>query len=161
MSAEHDHNPPSVRHLFQRLDEVLDSLCQVLEEEQRWAIERPETPDPELLQRKVSLLQQVEALDLGRQALLREAAMENTADGMQALLAGAGDDEAAAQWTRLLERLRHCQMLNEANGSVIRQQISRGQDLLAALRGDLPTERPDYEADGGRSLRGGRELGRA
>ena len=160
MSAE-DNSSPSIHGLFQRLDGVLDSLCLVLEEEQRWAIERPEKPDQGLLHRKVELLQQVEGLDQERQHLLQVAALENTPAGMQALLEETGDAVATAQWARLLERLRHCQMLNETNGSVIRQQINRGQHLLAALRGDPNNERPDYQADGARSLAGGRELGRA
>lgn len=160
MSAE-DNSSLSIHELFQHLDGVLDSLCLVLEEEQRWAIERPEKPDQDLLHRKVELLQQVERLDQERQRLLQLASLDNTPAGMQALLEETGDTVATAQWARLLERLRHCQMLNETNGTVIRQQINRGQHLLATLRGEPQSERPDYQADGGHSLPGGRELGRA
>ncbi len=162
MSGEqHAKTLTTLPHLFRNLEQVLEALCQTLDEEQRWAIHQPTEPNTALVERKLALLQSLEALDQQRQQRVTAAGQTNTPAGMDALLASLDDQDLTAQWKGLLQQLQRCQALNETNGTVIRQGINRSQQLLAALRGEANPDQTNYQSDGSRPSTGGRELGRA
>lgn len=87
----------------------------------------------ELIERKVELLQQLERQERQRQQLLAQAGLAPGAEGMKRL-AGA-DAELGRQWEQLLGQLRELQVLNEANGGIIRKQMGRVEQSLGVLTG--------------------------
>lgn len=112
----------------------------------------------ELLERKLELLQQLEQQELQRQQLLQQAGREPGKAAMAEL--AAADAELGRLWPALLEELHALQVLNEANGGVIRKQMGRIEQSLSVLtgrnRGDL------YDTHGSRSGgERGREIDRA
>lgn len=103
------------------MQQTVDRLAQVLEAE-RIALD---ARDSEALDRagthKQALMLQLEQLDAERQQL---------ASGQPAVAAAA-----ATGWSRIVQRLQYCHLLNQRNGSVVSQRLSQTRRALAVLTG--------------------------
>ena len=103
------------------MQQAVDQLVQVLEAE-RTALD---TSNSDALDhagpRKQALMQQLEQLDAERQLLSRE----------QPALAAALE----LDWVRIVQSLRHSQLLNQRNGSTVNQRLSQVRQALAVLTG--------------------------
>jgi len=175
---------PALQDLHELLADFsgqLVGLEKVLREEQACIAQREPERLAEVLQEKIRLLQQTEAMDALRVAHLTAAGLDNDPDGMAALLdrqlngqaggqAGEGArpgfgpdaEDLATVWASVLDGLRRCQAVNEANGAVIRKGMSENKRLLDLLRGDDPEAVACYGMDGGKPpTTGGRDLGKA
>jgi flagella synthesis protein FlgN len=105
------------------MQQAVDQLAQVLEAE-RTALD---TGDSEALDRagarKQALMLQLEQLDAERQQLAREQATTDSAP------------ERA--WAGIVQSLRHCQLLNQRNGSAVNQRLTLVRQALAVLTGHV------------------------
>ncbi|UJJ57609.1 flagella synthesis protein FlgN [Rhodanobacter denitrificans] len=103
------------------MQQAVDRLAQVLESE-RSALD---ASDSDALDqagtRKQALMLQLEQLDAERQQLASE----------QPAVAAA----AAAGWSRIVQRLQYCHLLNQRNGSVVSQRLNQTRRALAVLTG--------------------------
>lgn len=103
------------------MQQAAEQLVQVLEAE-RAALN---TTNSEALDqsgaRKQAVMAQLEQLDAERQLLCRE----------RPAMSGALEEA----WARIVQSLRHCQRLNQRNGSAVNQRLTQVRQALAVLTG--------------------------
>lgn len=103
------------------MQQAVDQLAQVLEAERTALDARDSDALDQAGTRKQALMLQLEQLDAERQQLASE----------QPAVAAA----AASAWSRIVQRLQHCHLLNQRNGSVVGQRLSQTRRALAVLTG--------------------------
>ncbi len=116
--------PSDMREALQAVLEdmrlAVDQLAGALEAE-RDAIEQQDSHSLDQAgARKRTLMQQLEALDVERQQLLRET---------------PSSASQAIAWTDILQRLRECHQLNQRNGSAVHQRLAQIRAALSVLTG--------------------------
>lgn len=122
--------------------EVAQSLLAALEQE-RTALAALDTEAVDAAGTdKVARLEEMEELESERRALIEvddfDAATPDDADP---------DNPLGATWTRLLELLKRCRLLNESNGALVAQQRRHVQQALTLLSGGT-AEGDVYGPDG-------------
>ncbi|MCC5810670.1 MAG: flagellar protein FlgN [Ectothiorhodospiraceae bacterium] len=155
--------PLSAQELIQALTAKVGALKQLLLDEQKTVAQRTDSNLQPLLATKANLLQDIETLEHQRRQALADAGLEDGKAGMQAWLEMQTDaEQLAVDWAALLGQLRECQMINEANGNVIRQSLEHNEQLLHILRGTNADDDPAYGPQGQRPPGAtGRDLGKA
>lgn len=92
-----------------------------------------------LVGRKQTLMQEFEALEARRHALLERAGFGGAQPDIEACIAWCdGSGRLARGWRALLERIRDCQHRNRCNGAVLESSRRHAQQALALLRGQNP-----------------------
>ncbi|MDN3517976.1 flagellar protein FlgN [Aquisalimonas lutea] len=143
--------------------ERLEALNQLLQDEQTALVARDMEALPGLLSRKVELLGAVEADEQRRVQLAAAIGDDHGEAGMEACLERMPDPDAARRrWHDLVEALRQCRALNDANGRVIQKQQTGVQRTMELLQEDTSASSaygPDNASEP--SPGGGREISRA
>lgn len=140
---------PTPNELISALADKVAALKRLLLEEQQAVAEKREAELQPLLAEKTRLLQDVGALEEQRRQALGDAGWGDDKAGMQEWLQSQPDGRnLLAGWTSLLADLRECQLINEANGSIVRQSLEQNEQLLHILRGTSPEEDSGYGPQG-------------
>jgi flagellar biosynthesis protein FlgN len=103
------------------MQQAVDRLGQVLEAERTALNTSNSIALDEAGARKQTIMQQLEQLDAERQLLSRE----------QPDVAAA----LAPVWTRIVQSLRQCHLLNQRNGSTVNLRLTQVRQALAVLTG--------------------------
>jgi flagella synthesis protein FlgN len=103
------------------MQRVVDQLAQVLEAERTALDARDSEALGQAGTRKQALMLQLEQFDAERQQLASE----------RPAVAAA----AASAWSRIVQRLQYCHLLNQRNGSVVSQRLNQTRRALAVLTG--------------------------
>lgn len=139
-------------------------LNALLQDERQALVSRDMNGLQGVLSRKVELLGAVEAAERQRMALAQQIT-GNAEPNMEACLRQLPDaDTALARWSDLLDALRECRAVNEANGGVIRHQQRGVSRTMELLDGDNPPRENDGygpAAPGGAPGPVGREISQA
>lgn len=92
-----------------------------------------------LVESKQVLMQEFEALEARRHALLGRAGFGGPQPDIDGCLAWCdGSGRLARGWRALLERIRDCQHRNRCNGAILESSRRHAQQALALLRGQSP-----------------------
>ncbi|WP_108470753.1 flagella synthesis protein FlgN [Rhodanobacter thiooxydans] len=103
------------------MQQAVDQLARVLEAERAALDTRDSDALGQAGTRKQTLMLQLEQLDAERQQLAFE----------QPAAAAA----ATSAWSRVVQRLQYCHLLNQRNGSVVSQRLGQTRRALAVLTG--------------------------
>ena len=103
------------------MQQAVDQLAQVLEAERTALDARDSDALDQAGTRKQAIMLQLEQLDAERRQLASE----------QPAVAAA----ATSAWSRVVQRLQYCHLLNQRNGSVVSQRLSQTRRALAVLTG--------------------------
>lgn len=143
--------------------ERLEALNQLLRDEQAALVARDMDALPGLLSRKVELLGTVEADEQRRIELAKAIGGNESEADMETCLDRMPDPGIARErWYGLVEALRQCRALNDANGHVIERQqtgVHRTMELLQADTSGAQAYGLDSSSDP--SPGSGREISRA
>jgi flagella synthesis protein FlgN len=101
--------------------QAVDQLAQVLEAERAALVTGNSEALDQAGARKQALMLQLEQLDAERQQLGREQT--------------ATQSELEPVWAGIVQSLRHCQLLNQRNGSAVNQRLNLVRQALAVLTG--------------------------
>ena len=103
------------------MQQTVDRLAQVLEAERTALDARDSDALDQAGTRKQALMLQLEQLDAERRQLASE----------QPAVAAA----ATSAWSKVVQRLQYCHLLNQRNGSVVSQRLNQTRRALAVLTG--------------------------
>jgi len=103
------------------MQQAVDQLAQVLEAERTALDARDSDALDQAGTRKQAIMLQLEQLDAERRQLASE----------QPAVAAA----ATSAWSRVVQRLQYCHLLNQRNGSVVSQRLNQTRRALAVLTG--------------------------
>ncbi len=103
------------------MQQAVDQLAQVLEAERTALDARDSDALDQAGTRKQAIMLQLEQLDAERQQLACE----------QPAAAAA----ATSAWSKVVQKLQYCHLLNQRNGSVVSQRLSQTRRALAVLTG--------------------------
>ena len=103
------------------MQQAVDQLAQVLEAERTALDARDSDALDQAGTRKQALMLQLEQLDAERRQLASE----------QPAVAAA----ATSAWSKVVQRLQYCHLLNQRNGSVVSQRLNQTRRALAVLTG--------------------------
>lgn len=143
--------------------ERLEALNQLLRDEQAALVARDMDALPGLLSRKVELLGAVEADEQRRVRLAAAIGDDDGEAGMETCLDRMPDPESARErWHGLVEALRQCRALNDANGRVIHRQQTGVQRTMELLQEDASgAQAYGLDSSSDPSPGSGREISRA
>jgi flagellar biosynthesis protein FlgN len=113
---------------------VTAALLELMQQERQCLVSADADALAALTPQKNQLVQQMAELAKRRHAALGSAGFVAAEAGMEPWLAVSGDDDARAQWDRLLELTREAKELNRVNGMLINKQMVHNQALLNAMR---------------------------
>jgi len=103
------------------MQQAVDQLAQVLEAERTALDARDSDALDQAGTRKQAIMLQLEQLDAERRQLASE----------QPAVAAA----ATSAWSKVVQRLQYCHLLNQRNGSVVSQRLNQTRRALAVLTG--------------------------
>ncbi|HZY33421.1 MAG TPA: flagellar protein FlgN [Rhodanobacter sp.] len=103
------------------MQQAVDQLAQVLEAERAALDTRDSDALDQAGTRKQAIMLQLEQLDAERQQL---------ADEQPAVAAAS-----TSVWSKVVQKLQYCHLLNQRNGSVVSQRLSQTRRALAVLTG--------------------------
>lgn len=103
------------------MQQAVDQLAQVLEAERAALDTRDSDALDQAGTRKQAIMLQLEQLDAERQQLA----------GEQPAVAAA----STSVWSKVVQKLQYCHLLNQRNGSVVSQRLSQTRRALAVLTG--------------------------
>lgn len=127
---------PPLAELLERETALVAAFIAILGEQQEALKLGNIEPLPGIDQRKAVLAEQLNAIEIQRNGLLRQAGMEESRVGMSRWLASRAADPAAAQaWEKLLQLAAEARDLNLLNGKLIALRLQHTNQALAALGG--------------------------
>lgn len=109
-----------------RLDALLGRERAALEEQDAESLDA-------LAAEKLACLEQLEALETSRAALLHEHGLGNDGAGMRSLLENT---DSAAAWHQYLDLAGRCHAANQTNGAIIRLRNQQVTSALAVISGE-------------------------
>ena len=113
---------------------LLDSLVELLKQEQQMLVSADTDALSELTPRKDQAIAQLAALSKQRHQHLGDAGFAAREAGMEAWLDSCKDAAASAAWQQVLDRTRVAKELNRVNGMLITKHLTHNQSLINAMR---------------------------
>ncbi|MBC3830366.1 flagellar protein FlgN [Undibacterium amnicola] len=143
-------NTAQVLQIIHHEIDVMQSLAQLLEEEQLVLIDNESDKLEVITPNKNSLLSKVVELEKSRSQVLAQLGLSNDAVGMSQFLAmNSHNAELELAWKSLLAISSAAQEQNKNNGQLINRQLSKNQAALNVLQsGSAHQAGSMYGADG-------------
>ncbi len=143
-------NTAQIQQIINNEIDVMQSLVQLLEEEQQVLINNESEKLETITPNKNQLLSKVVELEKSRGQAILQLGLSNDADGMRQLFAANSSNvELTNAWQSLLSLSGTAQEQNKNNGLLINRQLSKNQAALNILQsGSAHQAGSMYGADG-------------
>ncbi len=129
---------PVDNRLFEHLaaeNRIMDELLVLIKLEQGLLVANNIRDIPAVLDQKSKLVSELANLAYRRHQTLGESGLQANESGMQSWLSLNADNEVAASWQKLAEKVLAARECNRTNGLLINTQLNRNQSSLNILRG--------------------------
>ena len=143
--------------------ELLETLNTLLMVERTALKDRDTANIKSVLEKKTSLLEDLESNATTRSQILTQAGFDGNEQGMTAYLETLPMSASAlsAQWQTLKENLHRCKETNEINGTIVSRSKTQVESLLNIMRGQSGQQKIYTDAGKSPSVGGGHSLAKA
>jgi flagellar biosynthesis/type III secretory pathway chaperone len=131
-------SPSDVRHIITRDLTGYTELLDLLHREKQLLVERDFDAFAEVLEKKHTLLLQLDQFTRQRLALLLSLKLDSNEGGMQALLDQQpefGRDKLKSDWEAIKQLVKACNRQNEVNAKIAHRAQSTSRQVLNILKG--------------------------
>ncbi len=148
-------NTPQLQHIIDQEVEVMQSLTQILDEEQLVLVNNEAEKLETITPNKNQLLAKVVDLEKHRVTVLQQLGVSNDTSGMRQLFsANLHNPKLEASWQSLLSLSAEAQEKNRMNGLLINRQLNKNQATLNVLQAGTAHQAGSmYGADGQSKLK--------